>query len=233
MTMDDRVEQAAEAIVGRAEERFQAHWMEIVSWTDRLFAKLMVGQWLFAIVIALVVSPYAWEGRVRTVHAHVWFAILLGGAVSAFPIALAVRRAGWVVTRHVIAAAQMLWSALLIHLTGGRIETHFHVFGSLGILAFYRDWTVLATATVIVATEHLIRGLVWPESVYGIANPEWWRFLEHAFWVLFSVVFLAISCLRALKEMRLMAERGAHIEALSEAEWRRSSVLERVEKVSA
>jgi hypothetical protein len=32
----------------------------------------------------------------------------------------------------------MLWSALLIHLTGGRIETHFHVFGSLGILAGYR-----------------------------------------------------------------------------------------------
>ncbi|HZM49459.1 MAG TPA: hypothetical protein VFE68_03170 [Vicinamibacteria bacterium] len=233
MTMDDRVDQAAQAIVGRAEERFQAHWMEIVSWTDRLFAKLMVGQWLFAIVIALVVSPYAWEGRVRTVHAHVWFAIFLGGAISVFPIALAVRRAGWVVTRHVIAGAQMLWSALLIHLTGGRIETHFHVFGSLGILAFYRDWTVLATATVVVASEHLIRGLVWPESVYGVANPEWWRFLEHAFWVIFSVVFLAMSCLRALKEMRLMAERGAHIEALSEAEWRRSSVLERVAKVSA
>ena len=233
MTMDDRVDQAAQAIVGRAEERFQAHWMEIVSWTDRLFAKLMIGQWLFAIVIALVVSPYAWEGRVRTVHAHVWFAIFLGGAISVFPIALAVRRAGWVVTRHVIAGAQMLWSALLIHLTGGRIETHFHVFGSLGILAFYRDWTVLATATVVVASEHLIRGLVWPESVYGVANPEWWRFLEHAFWVIFSVVFLAMSCLRALKEMRLMAERGAHIEALSEAEWRRSSVLERVAKVSA
>ena len=233
MTMDDQVERAAQAIVGRAEERFQAHWMEIVSWTDRLFAKLMVGQWLFAIVIALVVSPYAWEGRTRTVHAHVWFAIFLGGAISVFPIALAVRRAGWVVTRHVIAGAQMLWSALLIHLTGGRIETHFHVFGSLGILAFYRDWTVLATATVVVASEHLIRGLVWPESVYGVANPEWWRFLEHAFWVIFSVVFLAMSCLRALKEMRLMAERGAHIEALSEAEWRRSSVLERVAKVSA
>ena len=37
----------------------------------------------------------------------------------------------------------MLMSALLIHLTGGRIETHFHVFGSLAILAFYRDWRVL------------------------------------------------------------------------------------------
>jgi len=233
MKTDNRADLAAQAIVRRAEERFQAHWMEIVTGTDRFFARLMVGQWVFAVVIALFVSPYAWEGKVRTVHVHVWFALFLGGAISAFPVALAVRRAGWVVTRHVLAVAQMLWSALLIHLTGGRIETHFHVFGSLGILAFYRDWPVLVTATLVVVADHLIRGLVWPESVYGIGNPEWWRFLEHAFWVLFSVVFLAMSCLRALREMRLMAERGAHIEALSEAEWRRSSVLERVDGIPA
>ena len=224
---------AAEAIAKRAEERFQAHWMEVVSSADRFFARLMVGQWLAAVAIALVFSPYAWEGRVRTVHVHVWFAVVLGAVISAFPIALATWHAGWVMTRHVVAAAQMLWSALFIHLTGGRIETHFHVFGSLGILAFYRDWPVLATATVVIAADHALRGLVWPESVYGIANPEWWRFLEHAFWVLFSVVFLAMSCVRALREMRLMAERGAHIEALSEAEWRRSSVLDRVARVSA
>ena len=55
-----------------------------------------------------------------------------------------------------IAANQMLWSALLIHLSGGRIETHFHVFGSLAFLAFYRDWRVLLTATVVVAADHLI-----------------------------------------------------------------------------
>jgi len=36
-------------------------------------------------------------------------------------------------------------SALLIHLSGGRIETHFHVFGSLAFLAFYLDWPVLIT----------------------------------------------------------------------------------------
>jgi ABC-type dipeptide/oligopeptide/nickel transport system permease component len=44
----------------------------------------------------------------------------------------------------------MLTSALLIHLTGGRIETHFHVFGSLAFLAFYRDWRMLLSATIVV-----------------------------------------------------------------------------------
>ena len=60
------------------------------------------------------------------------------------------------------------WSALLIHLTGGRIETHFHVFGSLAFLAFYRDWRVLIPATVVVAADHLLRGLYFPQSVYGV-----------------------------------------------------------------
>ena len=148
------LEAAAAAIVGRAQSRFNAHRQEIFRATDRLFAVLMAGQWAFAIVVALTFSPYAWEGKVKTVHAHVWTAILLGGALSSLPIALALLRPGWVVTRHVIAVAQMLWSALLIHLTGGRIETHFHVFGSLAFLAFYRDWRVLVPATIVVAADH-------------------------------------------------------------------------------
>jgi len=218
---------AAAAIVERARERFQAHRDEVFRKTDRMFAWLMIGQWIFGIVLALTFSPYAWEGKTRVVHMHVWAAILLGAAISSLPVALAFVRPGWVVPRHVIAGSQMLWSALLIHLTGGRIETHFHVFGSLGFLAAYRDWPVLLTATVVVAADHLLRGVLWPESVYGIVNPEWWRFLEHAFWVVFSVAFLTRSCLSSVRDMRLMADRGAELEALSEGEWRNSSVLER------
>ena len=108
---------------------------------------------------------------------------------------------------------------------------HFHVFGSPAFAA-YRDWPVLVTATIVVAADHLIRGLVWPESVYGIVNPEWWRFLEHAFWVVFAISILIVMCVRSLKEMRLFAERGAELEALSEGEWRKTSVLER-DKVEA
>jgi hypothetical protein len=221
------MEAAAAAIVQRADARFRSHRQEIFRATDRLFAFLMAGQWVFAIAVAVVFSPYAWEGKVKTVHAHVWTAILLGGALSSLPIALALLRPGWVVTRHVVAAAQMLWSALLIHLSGGRIETHFHVFGSLGFLAAYREWPVLLTATLVVAGDHLIRGLVWPESVYGIVNPEWWRFLEHAFWVVFAISFLVVLCVRSVRDMRVMADRSAELEALSEGEWRHSSVIDR------
>jgi hypothetical protein len=61
--------------------------------------------------------------------------------------------------------------ALLIHLTGGRIETHFHIFGSLAFLSFYRDWRVLVPATIVVVADHFFRGVFWPESVYGVCQP--------------------------------------------------------------
>ena len=115
-------------------------------------------------------------------------------------------------TRYTIATAQMLMSALLIHLTGGRIETHFHVFGSLAFLAFYRDWRVLLPATVVVAADHALRGLFWPESVYGLLTVSSWRWLEHAAWVLFEDVFLVMSCLRGTHELRQIADRTATLE---------------------
>jgi hypothetical protein len=229
----DVSELAAQRIVRRAEERYRVARQRLLVATDRLFGGLMLGQWLFAIGIAVIYSPYGWEGKLKAVHMHVWTAVLLGGAISSLPLLLVALRPGAVLTRHVVAAAQMLWSALLIHLTGGRIETHFHVFGSLGILAGYRDWPLLLTATVVVAGDHLVRGLLWPESVYGIVNPEWWRFLEHAFWVAFANAFLIVQCLRGVRDMRAIAERGAELEALSEGEWRNSSVLDRPAEAAA
>jgi hypothetical protein len=171
---------------------------------------------VFGIVIAILVSPYAWEGKERVVSNHIYAAVILGGLLSALPIALILLRPGWAGTRHVVAVAQMLWSALLIHLTGGRIETHFHVFGSLAFLAFYRDWRVLITATVAVAADHLIRGLIIPESVYGTADASIFRFIEHAGWVVFEVIVLVLSIQQSLRELLRIAENGAQMEALAE-----------------
>ncbi|HSY50028.1 MAG TPA: hypothetical protein VLC46_14535 [Thermoanaerobaculia bacterium] len=193
---------------------------------DRMFAFLLIVQWIACIIAAIVISPYAWEGKERVLHMHVWVAILGGAGITILPVMLAFLRPGTKLTRHVIAASQMLFSALLIHLTGGRIETHFHVFGSLAFLAFYLDWQVIVTATVVVAADHFLRGIFWPESVYGVSNPEWWRFLEHAGWVAFEDVFLIWSCIFGQREMANAAARQAAIEHLSEQEQLKTAALE-------
>lgn len=220
---------ASEAQVeARAGELFAQQRHAVTTQVDRVFLWLMVAQWAFGLVIALLVSPYGWEGKVKTVHLHVQTALLLGSALSALPIALAIVRPGQKLTRHVMALAQVLWSALLIHLTGGRIETHFHVFVSLAFLAFYLDWTVLVTATVVVAVDHLLRGLLWPESVYGITNPAWWRFLEHAGWVVFEDVVLVAWCVKGVAALREASERQAQVERLSELTRDKMAALELV-----
>jgi hypothetical protein len=104
---------------------------------DRLFAWLMIAQWIAGIAAAVWISPRTWIGAESQTHWHVWAAIFLGGALTSLPAYFAHAMPGRALTRHTIAVAQMLFSALLIHLTGGRIETHFHVFGSLAFLAFY------------------------------------------------------------------------------------------------
>jgi len=75
---------------------------------------------------------------------------------------------------------------------------------------------------VLVAADHLVRGLLWPESVYGITNPEWWRFLEHAGWVVFEDVVLVLACLDGVRQMRTTALRTAEKEAALEGEQERT-----------
>jgi signal transduction histidine kinase/CheY-like chemotaxis protein len=202
-------------IAARSEELFREQQQNIVRHADQIFVRLMIVQWLFCIGLAVWISPYTWAGTRSQIHLHVWAAIFLGGFLTALPVFLGITQPGNPLTRQTIAVGQMLMSALLIHLTGGRIETHFHIFGSLAILAFYRDWRVLVSATAVVYADHLIRGFLWPESVYGVAHAPVWRSLEHAGWVIFEVAFLIISIRKSLSEMRLVAERQARLEALN------------------
>jgi signal transduction histidine kinase len=203
---------AESTISGRADDLFAQYQHDIHRRTDRLFALLMVIQWVAGIIFALWVSPLAWYGSVSRTHLHVWAAVFLGGGICLFPALLGVFRAGEASTRYTIAVAQMLMGALLIHLTGGRLETHFHVFGSLAFLAFYRDWRVLIPATVVVALDHMLRGYFWPQSVYGVLVASQWRWIEHAAWVVFEDVFLFVSCRRSLVEMKDTAMRTAALE---------------------
>src|SRR5688572_17187149 len=202
----------SESLDSRADAVFHSHQQALYEQTDRLFVYLMLGQWLAAIVFAVVVAPRTWAGSQSQIHVHVWSALILCGLFSVFPAALALLRPCDTFTRFTLATAQMLMGALLIHLTGGRIETHFHVFGSLAILAFYRDWRVLIPATVVVAVDHLLRGLFWPQSVYGVFVASEWRWVEHAAWVVFEDVFLVIACVRGTRELREIAVRTAVLE---------------------
>src|SRR5260370_9562151 len=207
---------AKESIQRWAKDLFTDQQQAIFKHTDRMFAVLMVVQWIAGIAAALWISPRTWTGQYSQTHIHVWAAVFLGGGVSIFPIILVVARSGSSSTRYVIAIAQMLMSALLIHLTGGRIETHFHVFGSLAFLSFYRDWRVLVPATAVVAADHILRGVFWPQSVYGVLAASNWRWLEHAGWDFFENTFLYLSIRPSVSDMWNNARQLGELKSLNQ-----------------
>jgi two-component system, sensor histidine kinase and response regulator len=217
----------SDAVV-RANSRriFEQERQQIFRRTDRMFAVLMILQWIGGIIAALMLSPKTWDGSQSHIHPHVWLAVGLGGALASFPVYLAIVFPGRLITRHVIAITQMLFSSLFIHISGGRIETHFHVFGSLAFLAFYRDWTVLVPATALVALDHFFRGVYWPESVFGISTTSPYRWIEHAAWVVFEDIFLFIACQYGVKDLWKNATRTAELERMNAESRERTIELE-------
>lgn len=197
---------------GLADAHFETALRAVQVRIDRLFSILLLSQWVAGIIFATTVSARTWDGASSAVHPHVWAAVVGGGMLAIPQVAFALRRPGTFACRQVTAVAQLLSSALLIHLSGGRIETHFHVFGSLAFISLYRDRWALVTATAVAVLEHVVMAAAWPMSMYGVMSHIWGRTAEHAAWVAFIDVFLAWSIGAQRAEMRQSAARRADLE---------------------
>ena len=199
----------------RADELLGLQEQALYRRTNRLFACLLLAEWLVGIALALIVSPYTWIGDRQQVHLHVWLAILLGGTLSIFPAYICFKDPIRPLNRFLLTAAQMMTCALWVHLTGGRIETHFFYFGSIAFAAVYRDWRVIISTTLFVALDHFLRGILWPLSVYGSLSASPWRSIEHAIWVLFEDVVLIWAAQHSREEMKEIAARQAKLESVN------------------
>lgn len=224
--------------MNRSTEIFNEQYSRISVRTDKMFAYLFILQWVLGITLAICFSPFTWNIDTREIHLHVYEAILLGAIIPAYPLFLIIKKPGDQINRYPIAVAQMLVSSLLIHLTDGRIETHFHIFGSLAFLAFYRDWKVVVIATVVTAADHLLAALYWPQAVYGVFSAGPWRALEHTGWVIFEDIFLLFSVQQGLKELRSIAEKQESLELTiaeieSKVQERTQALVDSQEKVIA
>ncbi len=190
---------------------------------DRLFAWLLPGQAAVIALVGLLISPLTWIGETGAANVH----MLAGTAIAILAAApatfLALQRPGRQLTRIVIAVAQMAMGGLLMHVAGGRVELHFHVFASLAILAMYRDYHVIVAATVVTAADHLLRGIFAPLSIFGDANAESWLWAFHAGWVvildaalLWGIHSARGRILEIIAERRRIEEERSVVESAAE-----------------
>src|SRR4051794_29537490 len=89
-----------------------------------------------------------------SVHGTRLLAVVVGGAASLIPLALAQSRPGAPVTRFAVAIGFITYSVLFIDQTHGMLEMHFHIFGGLAFMVVYRDWRVPVGGASGIAGHH-------------------------------------------------------------------------------
>jgi methyl-accepting chemotaxis protein len=125
------------------------------------------------------------------------------------------------VTKAVLVSlALVTCSALLVHFTGGLIESHFHFFVVLPLISLYRDWRPMAVALLYVLVHHSIAGVIAPESVFNhpaaIANPILWAVIHASYVLMLMAVILAYWRFSENLEGALAREEGLRIHAEEE-----------------
>jgi diguanylate cyclase (GGDEF)-like protein/PAS domain S-box-containing protein len=83
-------------------------------------------------------------------------------------------------------------SGILVHLSGGLIELHFHFFVMVGVIVLYEDWVTFLAAIAYVVGHHGVLGTIAPEDVFNhpaaLARPWLWASVHGLFVTAMSVV---------------------------------------------
>src|SRR3954470_3146238 len=86
--------------------------------------------------------------------------------IAPFAVAAGLHRRSRRFRACMVALGLLTSSAVLVHLTGGSTESHFHFFVMVTVLATYEEWVPYLLAIVFVLLHHGVMGAIAPTSVY-------------------------------------------------------------------
>jgi PAS domain S-box-containing protein len=187
---------------------------------DRLFACLLVLQCAACGYAAYNPLARTLPGLAGPLQAPAWAILLSCTTVTFGTIAIVLLRSGTLLSRRLIAFAQMLVSVLFTHVAEGRVGTHLPVYVSLALLAFYWDVSVIVLALSVLGADLVLSCVFAPRFVFAEASAVWltaWRVV----WIPTMAAFL----LYAIRYVRTIVD----LASLREAEHRQQSEANRAE----
>jgi diguanylate cyclase (GGDEF)-like protein len=159
-----------------------------------------------------LLTPAVWAQRHRGIVWLLWlhvagvavFALVRGKTVGhavaeVTPMALCALAAALpALGRRARSAAAVLGlitaSAVIVHLSGGVVEAHFHFFVMIGVITLYQDWLLFGLALGYVVVHHSVLGLLAPHDVFNhaaaVRSPWKWALVHGAFVLAASVAYL-------------------------------------------
>ncbi|MCR9143631.1 MAG: methyl-accepting chemotaxis protein [bacterium] len=166
------------------------------------------------------------------------FGIAGGLTVVAIATVSYVLLRGRTMLRIINALLLMLISVVFITASLGMLEMHFHIFGAMAFLVFYRDWRVLPGAVLLVALHHgvfnycqsiglTVAGL--PVMIFNYGD-GWDIVVLHATFVIFEASVLVYYCRQFREEYLNQAAGSIKLTELREKD--RSGIFNEVQQSS-
>jgi methyl-accepting chemotaxis protein len=130
--------------------------------------------------------------------------------------ALAARRSASQLQRSTFASLGLVTaSVVLVHTSGGAINTHFHFFVMLPVIGLYLDWRPFALAVAYVVAHHAGFAVLFPHEVYP-GDPTVTQVLVqsaiHAAFVVAEIVALLGSFHLAQQQSAALDQRAAEVD---------------------
>jgi PAS domain S-box-containing protein len=120
--------------------------------------------------------------------------LLEGGIIALAALAATLPLRPRVLRAAAAAAGLIASSEILVHLSGGDIEFHFHFFVMVGLLALYQEWVPFLLAIAFVVLHSGAVGVFDPSAIYGhpaaIARPWRWGLIHAVYITAMSIVSL-------------------------------------------
>lgn len=142
-------------------------------------------------------SPFSWS--VKSLKEGL-IVILISLIVTAVITLIRGRLKNHYLFRFFIANALFIYSYLIVYITGGSIEAHFHFFIVFAILTFYRDWRLGWWGILVVALHHGGLDLFAPYWVYYYGQNHI-AFVAHALMVFIMAIYTTKICESGRRDM--------------------------------
>jgi signal transduction histidine kinase len=174
---------------------------------------------LIVLLVALhaaVVTVYGLFEGIEPLHA-----VSEGALLALFALGAAIIPGSRSVRASIASLGLLTASALLVHISGGLIEMHFHFFVMIAVVTLYQAWSPFVLAIAFVVAHHGVLGVMNPTAVYNHA--EAW---EHPWtWAGIHGLFVAAASLTGLANWRLEQSARAAV-ARAEADAARAQAAQ-------
>src|SRR6266851_2735697 len=190
------------------------HYPEV----DRFMIRVLQWHWVALVLLTLgntvlqlgryFPSPFSW--RVPSLEEGAG-TITVGLLATVVPIWARRRLRNHYAWRILVSVSLTTYSYLLVLISGGSIEMHFHFFMIMALLVIYSDWRLGWIVLVLTALHHAILNYLQPQWLYFYGRNDF-SIVAHIIPIIGSAIFAALICQNNRRSVEALEDTKRRLE---------------------